>query len=192
MMKGLANFGWVIVVALILGAVVLGSGIFGETFELLPGFCQNIYGYFPSFRCCDEVEGAGGSYSFGNSGWWECPTYSTKCEVIPRTLSGVFNLGWYRGRTNCAGSWFGQFWCDDATAIPLNQMVELQNQGLNLDGVLDYIGTFYPEIDEPMERFVESRNIKSTAQLIEKFNELILRSGKSLGRHVEPVPVELG
>jgi len=82
--------------------------------ELTGGDCKNIYGYFPSFRCCDEtllVDETihtlyGGLWPFGEPAYWHCPDTATYCKVyIDNEFCGTPYNKWDILRANGNSEW---------------------------------------------------------------------------------------
>jgi hypothetical protein len=131
--KGLT--GYLIGVILVLG--IAAVAVFGPWVELgVIEACQNIYGYFPSFRCCDEIQDYQGSrtlsytlFNYDSNQIYQCPSFLRRCEVRltdTGTLSYTGTI--YRGSDNCARAGpFAESWsCSDDTAIAKSQWYDIQ------------------------------------------------------------------
>jgi hypothetical protein len=106
---------------------------------LIEGGCQDIYAYYPSFRCCDEIKEAQGSETlsfsliFRDDGQlWQCPPNINRCNIKPDGLGVYYGL-------NCGWSGlFGEAWqcADDVqlshnvwTSVPGGSYVHLLTSG---------------------------------------------------------------
>lgn len=126
MKKGLGGYhiGLILLVLAIAGVFIIGP--WTELGAI--SSCQNIYGYYPAYRCCDETMDWQGSktltystISYDNGQTYKCPDTASHCEVILSNPNFAAGTNVYKGITNCRQTGlFGEAWiCDDDEVVPI-------------------------------------------------------------------------
>jgi len=100
---------------------ILGVGIITGVIPLLlssvttQATCQDIWAYYPAWRCCDYIQSYTGSKILTstpndyNRMVWQCPPTAYKCEytIVMSTNLGAFKIG----SGNCYFDYYGQWTC---------------------------------------------------------------------------------
>lgn len=124
----------VILAVALAGGFLYFSGGWSELGLITGSACQNIYGYYPSFRCCDEILDWSGSktlsytlFTFDNSQTFQCERTMSHCEVLLSDANLLSGSKVYVGSADCSqeGLFSETFSCTNDKEIPIGSWVDV-------------------------------------------------------------------